>query len=144
MITLDDLYTAFRTTLLASVPVNSIVPGSNWLIGRQSEGASAAGPYGIIQLQAGRIVQSSSFIIKYYTLTLTAYITASTTIQDNLSAALATLLDYQSSAVTVSGGSVNMISPLSLDQRVESQMRSGSDVVPIISQWLVRTVETRA
>jgi hypothetical protein len=144
VIAVDDLYGAFRSALVGDATVNGLVTGG-WRQGRQTQAIPAAGPYGIILLSPGRVVQSSSFIERYYTLTLTAYSPASATFQSSLQTALATLLDYKPANVPFStGGSINMISPVATDQRMEREMRSGTDVIPVVCQWSVRCIETRA
>lgn len=146
MISADAIYSAVRQRFIAYSSLNSIV-GGGWRQGRHEQGASADGPYGIITVAPGRVTLSSSFIYKLWTVTAAVYAPASATSQDAIQTAMAGAMDFKQSDVTafiVSGGSVNMLSPMTVDQRVERDMRSGTDVVPVISAWLMKTVETRA
>ncbi len=146
MISADAIYSAVRQRFIAYLPLDTLLAG-RWRQGRHEQGASADGPYGIITVSPGRVTLSSGFIYKLWTVTTAVYAPASATSQDSIQTAMAGAMDFKQSNVTafiVSGGSVNMISPATVDQRVERDMRSGTDVVPVISAWLMKTVETRA
>lgn len=144
MINVDALYSAFITALTGDATIAALVP-AGWRQGRHQQTSPATGNYGLIQISPGSILQSSSFIKKTYTVTLQVYANASATAQAAIQAGLAALLDYKPDAlVNPTGGSINMIAPTSIDQKVADDMRSGVDVVPVACSWTFTTIETRA
>jgi hypothetical protein len=147
MIALDQIHAMFRTALLDNATVAALVPGG-WMQTRQPQDANGtAGAYGILRVVHDKKQQTSGGIFNLYTVTLAVYMPASTTAQTAVQTALAELFDYDRTAVTVPSANdcgVVMIAPKTVDQTVANEMRNGSDVVPVVMQWYLRTCEKRA
>lgn len=142
MVTVNEWLAAIRPTLVGDATLAALVTGG-WLMDRQ---ASAAAPYGVLRLDFQSQQQTSNGIFRTYTLTTTVYAAVGATAQTTIPARLAALLDYKPAAITPvpSGGGVVMLAPRSLDQRLANELRSGADVTPLISQWTMKVMESRA
>ena len=151
MLTVDGLSETFRLYLLSDTTMVGLMPGG-WLYDRQRQATTeAAGKtgYGVIRIDYSTTVNSTSFIYRKYTVTLAGYLTANSQDQSTFQQRLSTLIDFHPELLqpfvpgTPSSG-INMVTPAEVSQKVASEMKQGSDVVPVMAAWSVTVVDQRS
>lgn len=152
LLTVDGIAETFRSVLLADADVVVRVPGG-WLYDRQrqvtDETVSQTG-YGVIRVDWVDNLNTSGAIFRHYTVTLAAYLLSNTQNQATFQQALESLLSFQPGVdllmanlpAGVTSGIV-MSTPQVVSQKVESEMRAGSDVTPVMCGWWIEVADAR-
>lgn len=151
MLTVDGLAETFRTYLVADATLAALVPGG-WLYDRQRQSTAASlgkTGYGVIRVDYTGTTNSSGFLWRKYTVTTACYLTANSQDQSAYQSRLSAYVDFQANAIQAyvppaSGSGILMVTPGEVSLKVADEMKSGSDVVPVMSAWSVTVTDNRA
>lgn len=141
MISVDAMAAAYRVGLLGDGTLAGYLPGGI-AYERQREGASSTG-YAVLKVSKVAERPSSGFIYRTFQMTVAMYLPSDGANQSSAETRLRTLVDYQRTFVSPSGGAINMVTPTTAEMSVAEEMRRGADVAPVICAWMIHTVEAR-
>lgn len=153
MLTVDGIAETFRTFLLTQATIVDMLPGG-WLYDRQRQATTATADstgYGVIRVDWLDNLNSSGAIYRHYAVTLAGYLTSNSQLQSDFQAALDAVLSFQPGVDNLtphipaaSGSGLCMCTPQAVSQKVADEMKSGSDVTPVMAAWWIEVVDGRA